>query len=115
MRHFNLPQELQPYYQSDGYFLMDHGDVYYGSFREFDEHPQSLFIVQPAHRRQLNELMKPKRTLEEIKKLAWEIQKIRRLLSSLQRRLRSLERTTSKGQGLHDIFEARPPETEETD
>lgn len=74
MRFFaKLPYELHQYYNADGYFLMDHGDVYYGSFSEFDEYPESLFIVQPGHRKQLQELKKPNRTLEEIKSLAWAI------------------------------------------
>lgn len=69
----HLPFEMQEYYQRDGYFLMDHGDVYYGSFKEFDEHPESLFIVQPGHRKQLYDLKKSDRTIDSIKSLAWEI------------------------------------------
>lgn len=65
-----MPNEFWQYLQKDGYFFMDHGDVYYGSIEDFDEIPDSIFIVEPAHRRALQALKGKDVTLEKVMTLS---------------------------------------------
>lgn len=68
-----MPNELWPYLQKDGYFFMDHGDVYFGSIEDFPEIPDSIFIVRPGNRKELQALKGNDVSLEKVTKLSWQI------------------------------------------
>lgn len=71
--HSKMPNELWQYYQKDGYFFIDHGDIYFGSFETFSQFPDSVFIVQPGNRKKLQALKGADITRENIINLAWEV------------------------------------------
>lgn len=71
----HAPFHLSQYYQKNGHFFTYHGNVYFGSFWDFDHFPDSVFIVSPKNRSKIIELQGKGATVElkEITDLGWEI------------------------------------------
>ena len=66
----NMPYEFSQYYNKNGHFITDHGDVYFGCIWDFDERS---FIVQPSRRKELFSINHKDITIEKILSMAWEI------------------------------------------
>jgi len=69
-----IPFEWLKYYQETANFVTYYGDIYPGFIYEFNEFPDSIFIVPPINTKTVAELQKDNQlTMEKLTEYGWEI------------------------------------------